>query len=105
MRRGFNHGGRRVHGGGRSFQPRRPDGATKDWVNVGDIDELTPRIAKAYPNKTPKTVQRDLNVLAGMKLIDREPRRVRARRELIAFLPLRKIQPSAEKRNQKHLTT
>ena len=72
-------------------------GTKRDWVNVGDIDELTPRLAKAYANKTPKTVQRDLNVLAGMKLIDREPRRVRARRELIfAFLPLRKVQPSAE---------
>jgi hypothetical protein len=72
-------------------------GAMKDWVNVGDIDELTPRLAKAYANKTPKTVQRDLNVLAGMKLIDRASRRVRARRELIfAFLPLRKVQPAGE---------
>jgi Fic family protein len=66
-------------------------GASNDWVNVGNLAELTPRLAKAYANKTPKTVQRDLNVLTSMKLIDRESRRVRARRELIfAFLPLRK---------------
>ena len=69
-------------------------GARDGWANVADIPELTPRLAKAYASKTPKTVQRDLNVLAGMKLIEREPRRVRARRELIfAFLPLRKIPP------------
>jgi len=66
-------------------------GACSGWVNVGDISELTPRLAKAYASKTHKTVQRDLNVLANMKLIVREPRRVMARRELIfAFLPLRK---------------
>lgn len=69
-------------------------GIRNDWVNVSEIVELTPRLAKAYANKTPKTVQRDLNVLAGMKLIDRVARRVRARRELIfAFLPLRKVPP------------
>lgn len=71
-------------------------GARNDWVNVGEIAEISTRLAKAYANKTPKTVQRDLNVLASMKLIDREARRVRARRELIfAFLPLRKIPPAA----------
>lgn len=68
-------------------------GSRNDWVNGSDITELTPRLAKAYANKTPKTVQRDLNVLASMKLIEREARRVRARRELIfAFLPIRKAQ-------------
>lgn len=67
-------------------------GMRNDWVNIGEITELTPRLAKAYANKTPKTVQRDLNVLAAMSVISREPKRVRARRELIfAFLPLRKI--------------
>lgn len=66
-------------------------GSRNDWVNVSEISELTPRLAKAYANKTAKTVQRDLNALASMKLIERESRRVRARRELIfAFLPLRK---------------
>jgi predicted transcriptional regulator len=60
-------------------------------VQTAKITELTPRLAKAYANKTPKTVQRDLNTLAAMELIERETKQVRARRELIfAFLPLRK---------------
>ena len=62
-----------------------------DWVEVGKITELTPRLAKAYAGKTPKTVQRDLNALVEMGLIARDGRKVRARREVIlAFLPLRK---------------
>lgn len=64
-------------------------GARADWVAVGEVSELTPRLAKAYAGKTPKTIQRDLNALAGMGLIDREARRIRARREVIlSFLPL-----------------
>jgi Fic family protein len=66
-------------------------GAEPGWVQTAKITELTPRLAKAYANKTPKTVQRDLNTLAAMELIERETKQVRARRELIfAFLPLRK---------------
>lgn len=65
--------------------------AQPDWVTLAQVTELTPRLAKAYANKTAKTLQRDLNVLAGMELIVRETKRVRARRELIfAFLPLRR---------------
>jgi hypothetical protein len=63
-------------------------GARGDWVQSADIRELTPQLAKAYANKTPKTVQRDLNALQKMELIAREPRQVRARREIIlSFLP------------------
>lgn len=66
-------------------------GAVKDWVVVSTIPELTPRLAKAYVGKTPKTVQRDLNQLEALELIVRDGRKVRARRELIfAFLPLKK---------------
>ena len=66
-----------------------------DWVEVGKVTELTPRLAKAYARKTSKTVQRDLNELVQMGLITRDGRKVRARREVIlAFLPLRK-QPAA----------
>ena len=62
-----------------------------DWVEAGKIAELTPRLAKAYADKTLKTVQRDLNTLVEMGLIVRDGRKVRARREVIlAFLPLRK---------------
>lgn len=64
-------------------------GVKNDWVQVGEITELTPRMAKAYANKTPKTVQRDLNALSRMGLIVREGRKIRAVREIIlAFLPL-----------------
>jgi hypothetical protein len=46
-------------------------------------------MAKAYASKTPKTVQRDLNVLSRMGLIVRDGRKIRALREVIlAFLPL-----------------
>ena len=66
-------------------------GAKDDWAQVGEITELTPRLAKAYAGKTSKTVQRDLNTLVEMELIAREGRKVRARREVIlAFLPLRR---------------
>ncbi len=62
-----------------------------EWVEIGKVTELTPRLAKAYARKTPKTLQRDLNALAEMELIARDGRKVRARREIIlAFLPLRK---------------
>jgi Fic family protein len=64
-------------------------GVKNDWVQVGEITELTPRMAKAYASKTPKTVQRDLNTLSRMGLIVREGRKIRAVREIIlAFLPL-----------------
>ena len=65
-------------------------GEKQDWVPVSEIAGLSPRLAKAFANKTPKTMQRDLNALEGMNLISREGRKVRARREIIlSFLPLR----------------
>jgi Fic family protein len=67
-------------------------GAKDDWIAVAKISELTPRLAKAYAGKTPKTVQRDLNQLEKMSLITRDGRKVRARREVIlSFLPLQRI--------------
>lgn len=71
-------------------------GIQPEWVPLAQITELTPRLAKAYANKTPKTLQRDLTALAATGLIVREAKRVRARRELIfAFLPLRKRPPKS----------
>jgi hypothetical protein len=73
-------------------------GAKDDWIEAGKVTELTPRLAKAYANKTAKTVQRDLNALVEMGLIVRNARKVRARREVIlAFLPLRKYPPARGK--------
>jgi hypothetical protein len=66
-------------------------GARGDWVQSADIQELTPQLAKAYANKAAKSVQRDLNALQKMELIAREPRQVKARREIIlSFLPFRR---------------
>lgn len=59
------------------------------WVEIGNITELTPRLARAYAGKTSKTLQRDLNALVEMGLVSRQERMVRAQREVIlAFLPL-----------------
>jgi Fic family protein len=52
------------------------------------INELSPRLAKAYASKTQKTVQRDLNILERMNLIERTPEGVKAKKEaILAFLP------------------
>ncbi|MGI8820255.1 MAG: Fic family protein [Chthoniobacterales bacterium] len=60
-------------------------------VPIAQLKELTPRLARAYTTKTPKTVQRDLNKLTEMGLVVREGRSVRANREvLLSLLPLRK---------------
>ena len=67
-----------------------------DWVEVGKIAELNARLAVAYANKTAKTVQRDVNALFTMGLIQREGNKVRARHELIfSFLPLRSVKPQS----------
>lgn len=65
-------------------------GAHEEWIDVGKVVELTPRLAKAYAKKTTKTAQRDLNALVKMGLVERKGKRVRARHEVIRqFLPLR----------------
>jgi len=65
-------------------------GAHEEWIDVGKVVELTPRLAKAYAKKTAKTAQRDLNALVKMGLVERKGKRVRARHEVIRqFLPLR----------------
>lgn len=66
-------------------------GTAGDWVDVSAIDELTPRHAKAYAGKSPKTIRRDLNELQSIGLIQRQPGKARAIREIIhAFRPLRR---------------
>jgi hypothetical protein len=58
-------------------------GTKNDWVAVAELPDLSPRLSRGYAGKTPKTVQRDLGVLEQLGLIQREPRRVRAKREII----------------------
>jgi Fic family protein len=66
-------------------------GMAEDWVEIQSIDELTPRLAKAYAGKSQKTLQRDLNDLQKLDLIQRRPGKVRANRQIIhAFRPLRR---------------
>ena len=52
------------------------------------IAELSPRLARDYASKTYKTIQRDLNALEKMNLIERTADGVRAKKEtILAFLP------------------
>lgn len=61
------------------------------WTEIGDIPQLTPRLARAFAGKTSKTVQRDINALIEMGLVKRDGRKIRACQEVIlAFLPLRR---------------
>lgn len=74
-------------------------GAHAELVPVAKLSELTPRLAKVYATKTAKTLQRDLNELERLGLIERSPRGVRAKREVItAFLPWRKRTSTAKPR-------
>lgn len=57
---------------------------------VSKLSELTPRLAKAYATKSSKTVQRDLNELEKMGLVEYLSAGVKAKREtILAFLPWR----------------
>ncbi len=61
-----------------------------DFVPMSDVSMLSPRLIKAYHGKTQKTVVRDINALADLKLVEKKRGAVRARREVIlAFLPKR----------------
>jgi len=64
-------------------------------VQTGMVSDLSPRLAREYAGKTPKTIQRDLGALLKMDLVERTPEGFRARKEkILAFLPWRKGAPS-----------
>lgn len=66
-------------------------GTAEKPVPTGKIPTLTPRLARAYATRTPKTVQRDLAELERLGLAERTPDGARACRErILAFLPWRK---------------
>lgn len=72
---------------------------SKGFVEVSEIAELTPRLAKAYTHKTERTLQRDLNEIAKLGLIERKHGKVRAKREIIlAFLPARSQEIAKKKK-------
>jgi Fic family protein len=61
-----------------------------EWVDVAKIELLSPRIAREYAAAGNRMVQRDLNELAQMKLIERRHGKVLALKHLIqAFIPAR----------------
>lgn len=63
-------------------------GQRRDFVPVGSLKEISPRVSGEYANKTAKTITRDLRELSEMNLITKTRNGVRANRELIlAFLP------------------
>ena len=63
-----------------------------DWMETSRIELLTPEITREYAAAGGRMVQRDLNAIAELGLIDRKHGKVRAKKELIqAFLPARVI--------------
>ena len=66
-------------------------GKREGWTAITEVPALTPRLAAAYAGKTSKTIQRDLNALFASGLIVRQPKAIRAKKEvLFAFLPISK---------------
>jgi len=64
-------------------------------VQAGMVRDLSPRLAREYAGKTPKTIRRDLGALLKMDLVERTPEGFRAKKEkILAFLPWRKGAPS-----------
>jgi Fic family protein len=64
-------------------------------VPLNKLTEISVRIAKAYANKTNRTLVRDLNKLLEMGLIKRDTVGYRANKELIlAFLPVKAVTKS-----------
>ena len=73
-----------------------------DPVPINKVKELTPRLAREYAGKSSKTLQRDLQMLETLDLVERTPEGVRANRELIlAFLPWRKQMEKVESKKKK----
>ena len=63
-------------------------GERADWVDLTEVATLTPQLAKDYGGRTSKTLQRDINDLELRNLVERDSKRVRARREIIlSYLP------------------
>lgn len=62
------------------------------WINRNDIPEISARLAREYSKRTIKTLSRDISAVAEMGLIERDGKKVRARKGMIlAFLPARAV--------------
>jgi Fic family protein len=64
------------------------------FVARANISTLTPQLAEAYAGKQAKTITRDLNALDSLELIERGPKGIRARREIMLSL-LPRVAPGA----------
>lgn len=66
-----------------------------EFIPRAELTSLSPSLAEAYATRKSKTVTRDLNALAQMDLIERGPKGIRARREImLSFLP--RVAPGSE---------
>ena len=62
----------------------------EDLVPIAELDQLSPRLAKAYHGLHPRTCTRDVEALTACQLLVKRGKAVRANRELMAtFLPIR----------------
>jgi Fic family protein len=64
-------------------------------VPAARIRHLSPRIAEAYAGKTDKTIQRDINALVQMELVERTPEGIRARPEIMSAFIVPRRPPEA----------
>jgi Fic family protein len=65
------------------------------FVPRANLSILSPQLAEAYAGKTGKTITRDLNALTRLELIERGPKGIRARREvMLSFMP--RVAPGVE---------
>jgi hypothetical protein len=65
------------------------------FVPRANLSTLSPQLAEAYANKKGKTITRDLNALTRLELIERGPKGIRARREImLSFMP--RVAPGVE---------
>jgi Fic family protein len=63
--------------------------AKEEPVPISEIDQLSPKLAKAYAGMHPRTAMRDVEALEKAGLIAREGKKIRANQALIArFLPI-----------------
>jgi hypothetical protein len=61
-------------------------------VPISEIDQISPKLAKAYAKMNPRTAMRDVETLVDKNFLIREGRTVRANSDLIAsFLPVKAI--------------
>jgi len=72
------------------------------WVGVDELLTISGKVARDYFGRGAKTLQRDLEKLQEMTLIERDGRRVRANKTaILAFLPARAQRPTAEERGSR----